>query len=229
MKDLEETKKEILDYIKKNGFSIFYGSVQDVTVMWSQGDWKDFINISKNEGVKTIIYHDCVLSEELAELSAINEYPIDDLDKQDVQFLKDLRSKSKSFTKFSEKIAYIQLVWIKEGDKYMLQLSSPWYDEFHDVYEKTLKFLEKKERETERKTAETILLEEKKESLKEIKEKLSLLSTKIVEWAKSQKLNRVTKGQVQVYLLENEIPLGWTETITLYTMVNKELAKSYAK
>ena len=229
MKDLEETKKEILDYIKKSGFSIFYGSVQDVTVMWSQGDWKDFINISKNEGVKTIIYHDCVLSEELAELSAINEYPIDDLDKQDVQFLKDLRSKSKSFTKFSEKIAYIQLVWIKEGDKYMLQLSSPWYDEFHDVYEKTLKFLEKKERETERKTAETILLEKKKESLKEIKEKLSLLSTKIVEWAKSQKLNRVTKGQVQVYLLENEIPLGWTETITLYTMVNKELAKSYAK
>lgn len=222
MKDLEETKKEILDFINQKGFNIFYGLIQDIrdTVLWnpSQGNWKDFINISENEGIKTLIYSELMLSEELAELSeAINQCQINRDEKEDVQRLKELRSKLKSFEKYSKNIAYIHLSWIKEGVRYLLQLASPWYDEFQEVYQEAQNFLKEKE---------AISLEEEKASLKETKEKLSLLSTQILEWAKSEGLNRVTKGQVQVYLLENEIVLGWTEREMLYTMVNKELAKS---
>ena len=225
MKGLEETKKEILDYINSNGFGIFYGSTSVKNgVLWnpSQGNWKNFVNIAKNEDIKTLIYHESILSEELIELStAIDEYQIDLDKKEDVQLLKELQSKLKSFEEFSEKIAWIHLSWIKGEVQYLLQLTSPWYDEFLEVQEEVQAFLKGGE--------ETISLEEKKESLKETKEKLSLLSKQILEWAKSQGLKRVTKGQVQVYLLENEIVLGWTEREMLYTMINKELAKSYSK
>ena len=225
MKDLEETKKEILDYVNQKGFNIFYGLIPDIrdTVLWnlSQGNWKDFINIAKNEDIKTLIYGELILSEELAELSAINKYQVEPDKKEDVQRLKELRSKLKSYKKYSENIAYVHLSWIKEGVRYLLQLASPWYDEFQEVYQEAQNFLKEKE--------ETVSLEEKKGSLKETKEKLSLLSTQVLEWAKSEGLKRVTKGQVQVYLLENEIVLGWTEREMLYTMVNKELAKSYPK
>lgn len=223
MKNIEETKKEILDYIKKNGFGIFYGSIHVRNgVLWnpSQGDWKDFVNIAKNEDIKTLLYHESILSEELAELStAISEYKIDLDKKEDVSLLKELQSKLKSFEEFSEKIAWIHLSWIKGGVHYLLQLTSPWYDEFLGVQEEAQKLLKEKEK--------AISLEEKEESLKETKKKLSLLSTKISKWARSQGLKRVTKSQVQVYLLENEIVLGWTEREMLFTMVNKELAKSW--
>lgn len=224
---LEETKKEILNYIHQKGFNVFYGSIGDLRngVLWnpSQGDWKEFVNIAKNEGIKTLIYDECILSEELAELSqTINEYETEYSDKkEDVQLLKEFRLKLKSFEEFSEKIAWIHLSWIKEGIGYLLQLTSPWYEEFRDVYEAQNFLKGRKE--------ETISLEEKKETLKKTKGKLSLLSTQILEWAKSQELKRITKGQVQVYLLENEIVLGWTEREMLYTMVNKELAKPYSK
>lgn len=89
MKGLEETKKEILDYVKRDGFGIFYGSMHVRNgVLWnpSQGDWKDFVNIAKNEDVKTLIYNESILSEELAELStAISEYQIDLDKKEDIQ------------------------------------------------------------------------------------------------------------------------------------------------
>jgi len=224
-KSLEETKKEILEYIKSNGFGVFYGSTRvENGVLWnpSQGDWKNFVNIAKNEDIKTLIYHESMLSEELTELStAVDEYQIDLDKKEDVQLLKEFRSKLESFEEFSEKMAWVHLSWIKEGVQYLLQLTSPWYDEFLEVQEKVQEFLKGKE--------EAISLEEKRESLKETKEKLSLLSTQILKWAKSQGLMRVTKGQVQFYLLENEIPLGWTDREMLYTIVNKELAKSYSK
>ena len=219
---LEETKKEILDFIKSNGFGVFYGSTRvENGVMWnpSQGDWKNFVNIAKNENIKTLICHESILSEELTEVStAIDEYQTEVDKKEDVQLLEESQSKLQSFEKFSEKIAWIHLSWIKGGVQYLFQLTSPWYDEFLEVQEEVQEFLKRKE--------EVISLEEKKESLKETKEKLSLLSTQILEWAKSQGLKRVTKGQVQFYLLENEIPLGWTDREMLYTMVNKELAKS---
>lgn len=224
-KSLEETKKEILEYIQSNGFGVFYGSTRvENGVLWnpSQGDWKNFVNIAKNEDIKTLIYHESMLSEELTELSTtVDEYQIDLDKKEDVQLLKEFRSKLESFEEFSEKMAWVHLSWIKEGVQYVLQLTSPWYDEFLEVQEKVQEFLKGKE--------EAISLEEKRESLKETKGKLSLLSTQILKWAKSQGLTKVTKGQVQFYLLENEIPLGWTDREMIYTIVNKELVKSYSK
>ncbi|MFQ6080379.1 MAG: hypothetical protein ACE5OW_01770 [Candidatus Bathyarchaeia archaeon] len=226
MKNLEETKKEILDHAKKEGFSIFYGSISvDDAILWnqSQEDWKVFVNIAKNEGVKTLIYDEHILSEDLSELLQLfNEYESKCSDKKDLQLLEEFRSRLKSFEEFSDKTAWVHLGWIKERIAYLLQITSPWYEEFYRIYEKAHTFLKERKE-------ETISLEEKEESLKDTKKRLSLLSTEIVEWAKAQGLRTVTKNQVKVYLLENEIPIGWTEREMLYTIVNKELTKSSPK
>lgn len=225
METLEKTKRKILNYVKNKGFSIFYGSTHVRNgVVWNQGqaDWKNFVNIAEDENVKTLVYFDCTLADELEELStAIGEYQMDLAEREDVQILKEFRSKLKSFEKFSDKIAWIQLSWIKGGVQYLLQLSSSWYEDFVKIQGEIQELLKEKEK--------TVSLEEKRESLKETKEKLSVLSEQIIQWAKSQELKRVTKNQVQVYLLENEIPLGWTDRQMLYTMVNRELSKSHSE
>jgi len=174
---------------------------------------------AKNEGVKTLIYDEHILSEDLTGLPRLfDDYETKCSDKDDLQLLEKFRSKLKPFEEFSEKIAWVHLGWIKERIVYLLQITSPWYEEFHGVYEEAHNFL-KERRE------ETISLEEKEESLKDTKKRLSVLSTEIVKWAKSQGLKKVTKNQVKVYLLENEIPIGWTEREMLYITANKELAK----
>ena len=191
MKNLEETKKEILDHIKRQGFSIFYGSVSlDDAILWnrSQRDWKAFVDIAKNEGIKTLIYDEHILSEDLAELSQLfNEYETEYSDKKDLQLLEEFRSKLKSFEEFSEKTAWVHLGWIKERIVYLLQMTSAWYEEFYSVYEKACNFLKERKE-------ETISLGEKEESLKDTKKRLSELSTEVVKWAKSQGLKRVTKN-----------------------------------
>jgi hypothetical protein len=61
VKNLDELKDEIEKYLQKEGFAIFYGmdmspkAAPDVSWISDENDWKDFLAVAKNEGVKTVI------------------------------------------------------------------------------------------------------------------------------------------------------------------------------
>jgi hypothetical protein len=128
MDDLDVKSK--LDYLKKD-FNIFYAkeaSPKVATVIWDkEKDWKEFFEIAKKEGVRTIVAELLTLPKEGLDLNRMSE-------EDDVTLNEDLVRQYKpelnKFSKFTDKLGTYRLSWIKDGVRYVLSESTDWFEEY---------------------------------------------------------------------------------------------------
>jgi predicted small metal-binding protein len=78
---LEEIKKQIVDHAKENGLNMFYTTiVNDVKeLLWdnSEGDWKQYLKLARDENIKTIIFYEFRFSKAFEDLfDRIKEYEL---------------------------------------------------------------------------------------------------------------------------------------------------------
>lgn len=214
---LEETKKQIMNFITSNRFNLFLGFTRiQNEVIWNskQKTWKDLLEIAKNENIKTLIYYDSIFLEELEDVISEIKKIQENMD-EDFGQLNEIKLQLKSYETYSEKLSFIQLGWVKEGICYSYQLLAPWYEKFIELKDQIHEILKEK--------AKTGSLEEEKRTLIATKKKLKKLSEEIAEWAKPEGLKKVTRPQLQAYLLENEIFLTWENKLSLITIINRKL------
>lgn len=214
---LETTKKEIMSFINSNGLNLFVG-IPNIKnkVRWNpkSENWKDFLEIARNEDVRTIVYDDLTLKELLDDSKA----EIDQIQKTeglDQHLAKEIEKRLESYFDIADQTVYIQLSWVKEGVCYYFQLSSSVFDEVVDLKAQIDDILSS--------TSSTDSLEEQKRELSKAKETLVNLSEEIANWAKSENLKKVTRSQVSAYLVEKEIYVSYENKLTLIEMVNKKL------
>jgi hypothetical protein len=216
---LEESKKEIMSFIENNSFNLFYGFADfQNEVKWDskQKTWKDFLEIAKNENVKTIIYYESSFQEELNDINKEIKQSQESADEYTDQ-TKEIQLQLKAYEEYSEKLSFILLSWVKDGICYSFRLLAPLYQQFLYFKDQIQEILTKK--------AKTNSLKEEKRALAETKNKLTKLSKELVEWAKSEGLKKITRPQLQAYLLENEISITWENKLALIAIINKKLSQ----
>lgn len=219
VESLEESKKEIISFIESNSFNLFLGFANfQNEVRWDskQRTWKDFVEIAKNENVKTLIYYDSVFHEELDDVKTEIEQLQEDMNEY-LDQINEIKLQLESYEEYSEKVSFIRLSWINEGICYSYELLAPWYENFLELKDQIQEALKKK--------AKKDSLKEEKRALAETKKKLAKLSRELVKWARSEGLKRITRPQLQAYLLENEIVITWENKLALIAMINKKLSQ----
>ncbi len=116
----DNLSKEIIDYLTKESFNIFYGTISFEPetlpdVSWQPDrDWKEFLKIAKQEGVETIVVDIDVLEESY--LDALTE----ETEEIDIS----------EFKKYVGKVGGIELSWIKGGAVFRHSIMAKWYEEF---------------------------------------------------------------------------------------------------
>jgi hypothetical protein len=123
--DLEKLKQEIIDYLKKEDFVVFYGMELEIDkplpeIRWSleEGSWKDFLECARSEGIKLIVFDSLELTDEIIE---------ENLNDEELQNIDD---RLKSFKRHVGEIGELNLMWIKDGVKYTYREMSDWWSDF---------------------------------------------------------------------------------------------------
>jgi hypothetical protein len=132
--DLKKLKEEILEYMKKEGFNVFYGkeaptAKPSTEIRWfsEEGDWKDFLKTAKLEGIKTMIVNYSILTKDDIEINLqIGET---EKTKSADEFSKEL----KSFQDHIGKIGELNLMWIKDGIRYTYTEATDWWLDFQSL------------------------------------------------------------------------------------------------
>lgn len=134
--DLSEIAKEIQEYIKNEGFELFYTKPDldnDANFEWDDDqDWKGFFRIAKKEGVTTVIGTISTLTknmiEELSEIET--EAERNDGENEELRIVKELVTKLSSH---SNKIGHYNFRWIKDGLEYSLTDTTDWFEELIEI------------------------------------------------------------------------------------------------
>jgi hypothetical protein len=124
MVDLDSMKKEILANLQEKGFNIFYASELEQEneefsrlneIRWSDENrnWREFLNVAKHEGIKTIIL-ECPKLDEIQ----LSEIP-----------------GAESFKKYVGKTCFLSMSWIKDQIKYTFYEASDWWNELSGLIE----------------------------------------------------------------------------------------------
>ena len=120
--DLEKNFDEVLEYLKKEEFNIFYSkNIADEGIMpeinWENKDnsWKEFFSIAKKENINTVIVEkenfDKQSLEEIENLMG-NKFDEDsELNKRFNEFFKGLK-------KYENQLGAFIFSWIKDGTRY---------------------------------------------------------------------------------------------------------------
>ncbi|MHA2263636.1 MAG: hypothetical protein ACXAEN_14670 [Candidatus Thorarchaeota archaeon] len=128
-KGLDRMRKEVDEFLKKNGFNVFHGRASLLPwggeVVWNNddGDWKDFLNVAKEEQASPIILRtdsldDRQLTELADSISSLEDSGQDFEDAQD--FLRGIKSNVGS-------IGLIQIEWTKGLSTFVYQDQAEWY------------------------------------------------------------------------------------------------------
>jgi hypothetical protein len=127
---MELDVKSKLDYLKKD-FNVFHAkeaSSKVTEVVWDKDtDWKEFFEIAKKEGVKTIVAEVLTLPKEELDLDKLAEE--DDIMLND-DLIKQYKPEFSKFSKFADKIGAYKFSWIKDGVKYVLSESTDWFEDY---------------------------------------------------------------------------------------------------
>ncbi|MEM3787060.1 MAG: hypothetical protein QXZ59_06720 [Nitrososphaeria archaeon] len=245
--NLNKIYEEIVLFIRSVGIKIFpavyMGDEWPDAIIWDteRGDWKSFIEISKEEGVKTII---------VSTVKGNNESHANDIGAIILAWFKDWRMYVfKKYAKwYSELISKETEVTTYRGvSRTLTQASKEALEELqtkseNELAEEALAFFEKSIPTTgyhglelfwENKGINKWMLEpklrfkvEKVEALVEQKriEKEKELLPKLVEeclkWAQDNGLSRITKSNIDYFLIEKNIELTRTSRDVLYNKVN---------
>lgn len=132
--DLQDKSKEILEYAKNEGFSIFYSKEfddydYDIFDWDVSKDWKEFFTIAKNEEVKIIVASINTFDSSNEDLIKAAQSATEEENEQD----EDL-----DFTKYNGKVGSYRFLWVKDSIKYSLSEMTDWYKEYKEI-ESTLK------------------------------------------------------------------------------------------
>jgi len=131
--DLEKNFDEVIDYLKKEEFNIFYSkNVADEGIMpeinWENQDnsWEEFFAIAKKENINTIIVEKENFDKEFFEKienSMQNKIDEDDeLNERRNEFFNSLK-------KYENQLGAFIFSWIKDGTRYSLSEKTSWLDE----------------------------------------------------------------------------------------------------
>lgn len=140
-KNIDSKVKEIIEYIEKEGFNIFYAEPQDeleryIYFLWDRNkDWRDFFKVAKKEGVTTIVSSIKVLDEDLLEEleESLEEERQRYIELNDKEGMVKISEIFKDLPKRIGNIAYYSFEWVKDGVEYMLKDSADWYREVTDI------------------------------------------------------------------------------------------------
>jgi hypothetical protein len=136
--DLDSLKTEILDYLAKQDFVIFYGysrlAESDSFVAWDTDrmpDYQTFLSAAKKAGVRMVVYHHREFTgahmEEASERLEEADIPPD----EQRQFERKLRE----FRGYEGFTCALELSFDFEGRIYMFNLRAVWYEEYLDTLE----------------------------------------------------------------------------------------------
>jgi hypothetical protein len=129
--DLKKLKVQILEYVKKEGFNVFYGkeaptAKPSIEMQWfsEEGDWKDFLKVAKLEGVKTIIINYSTLTEADIEIN------LQMAETEGIRSANEPSKKPESLKDHVGKIGELNLIWIKDGIRYTYTEATDWWLDF---------------------------------------------------------------------------------------------------
>ena len=220
---LENTKNDIMNFIKSNNFNLFNGFPKiDSEVQWKSDNknWKDFLIIAKSENIKKIIYDDGTL-EDICDGLIERIDQILESEYEDKKLVKKIKEKIESYSDIIKKIAYIQLSWIQEGICYTFQIFSPVFDKVNDYQEQIEGILEIIEDSSRKADA----LEKEKQDVVKKRKKIEKITQEIVQWAMAKDFEKVTRSQIVEYLLEKETYVSYDNKRLLVNMVNRKLSE----
>lgn len=141
---LERIRDQAVDLARKEGIDIFYSESSEddnghsfSEIQWQNShDWRDFIALAKSQGVKLLILEESILkmSEFLQLADELNENGVeDDVAGGEMQSVKDLVGRMKRFSKYDGKLGNFKIGWMRDSAKYLLSLSTKWYDEMQEL------------------------------------------------------------------------------------------------
>jgi hypothetical protein len=137
VKDLEAIKTQIEEVLGASGVVVFRGRSREseplnLAINWDTGqhpDPKGFLDAAMALGVKVIVYHHQVFSQDLIDLAQDNlesaELPVED--RRDYE--RTLR-RLKGYVGFT---ASVELSFDLDGQTYFYSLAAPWYDELQNM------------------------------------------------------------------------------------------------
>ena len=130
---LDTKSKQLTDSLKNEGFNIFFAKntldSDNVTeVFWDENeDSKQFFEIAKREGVKTIVAEVKVLEKDMLNLDSEDEESINP------EILKQLKTEISRISKYAGKVGSYKFSWMKDGIKYSLMETTEWFEEFASI------------------------------------------------------------------------------------------------
>lgn len=178
---LDDKKENLIEFLKNEGFNVFYAKESSESkiiteVIWdNENDEKEFFEIAKKEGIKTIIAEILMLSKDNLDLNILTEE--DDIVLND-EIIKQKLELDK-FSKFIGQVGSYRFSWIKDGVKYVISESTGWFEDYAGIVLNISSLTNDKERYVEREEEEGIPPELKKKSEEE-------LSDEMVEFIKEQ-------------------------------------------
>lgn len=140
--NLDENVKEILTYVEREDFNIFYADPEKSAVdnsgyfVWDKSkDWKDFFKVAKKEGVSTIVITITILEKDfLQELKgALEDERQNSQEITNKDGLNALTDTLDQLSKYTGKTGFYSFVWLKDGIEYSLTDSADWYDNMKAV------------------------------------------------------------------------------------------------
>jgi hypothetical protein len=208
-------------FIESNNFNLFTGYPQiSNEVKWNSDkeNWKEFLLIAKNEGIKTIIYEKGTLEQICINLNEkLDQIPED----ENHELITEIKQSIKIYSSMIKEVVYIHLSWIKEGICFSFELFSPVFDKFVEYQEQLEPVLETIIDSNKKADSE----EKGRKELIEKRKKLTKLTKEITDWAKTENKKKVTRPIIFGYLLEREIQVSYDDKCLLVNMVNQKLGK----
>jgi len=134
--DLEKNFDEVLDYLKKEKFNIFYskniteeGILPEINWESQDNSWKEFFSIAKNENINTIIVEKENFNKQLLE-------KIENLMQNKINEDSELNNRFNEYfnalKKYEDQLGSFIFSWIKDGTRYSLSEKTSWFDEFEN-------------------------------------------------------------------------------------------------
>ena len=138
--DLSSEVAEILEYLEKQGFNIFYAEAdphRDASFEWDhEQDWKHFFEVAKKEGVATIVASILTLKKATvdqfkATLESLKAQEDDETSDELTEATELLRTLSKH----QDETGFYDFLWAKNGLEYSLRASADWFEDMVSLLE----------------------------------------------------------------------------------------------
>lgn len=146
-KDLNKFKDELVSFLKNEGFVVFYGSYlsgkeESSSVYWDnevEQDYKQFLRVAKDQGIKTIYISTITFEESDIEECLGDLSEEEDINEETVQ----TRKKLERFRNKIGELCQLYIFFLKDGIPHFFVKSADWYEEFNELA-KTIESLEEK-------------------------------------------------------------------------------------